>query len=78
VGSSWNNILNSIKDVLAIGYRFIRSGFTNLYKNAVDLGREVDNLIVKHKLISFNQVIREVENQSVKILQASVGYRNYA
>ena len=66
MGSSWNNILNSIKDVLASGYSFTRSAFTDLYTNAAALGREVGDLTVKHKLIPFNQAIREVENQSVK------------
>ena len=66
MSSSWNDILNSIKDVLASGYSFTRSTFTDLYTNAAALGREVGDLIVKHKLIPFNQAIREVENQSVK------------
>ncbi|QXJ30543.1 hypothetical protein [Saccharolobus shibatae] len=63
---SWNDILNPIKNVLATGYKLTRTGLTDLFTDSAALGREVGDLIFKHKLIPFYEAIQDVETQSVR------------
>ena len=66
MSSVFSEIENDIQNALAESYKITRGFFTTIFTDVGALGREIGDLIFKHKLIPFSQAIQDAENQSVK------------